>query len=339
VIGQIAKLSKAEKKKRSPLSSEISRFCRTISTLATSTAFFFFILSVSRGFGFNAAFQFCVGMLVAWIPQGLPVTVTMLLAIAGRRMAERNVLVKDLHGVETLGTITMLATDKTGTLTMNEMKVARIWTNLSTMFAGEGAVPMGDKPLKLETSGVAQILHIASTCTRAQFETMTGKPSERNIIGDATDKGLLKFVANRLANVDKLPALYPKVFEIPFSSDTKTHLTVHRKAHKEGGLTMHVKGAPERVFASCSTILLNGKPETITERHKEQFTDAYEQMAKRGERVLAFAQLLLPGRKYPDNYRFSLEKRNFPTVSFLLISFIPASTDKSIDRRGSRLLG
>ncbi|KAI8840273.1 hypothetical protein BC829DRAFT_446995 [Chytridium lagenaria] len=287
VLGKISTLSNSEKKKRSPLSSEIRRFCKTISFLATLTAFTFFFASLARGSGFAASFQFAIGMLVAWVPQGLPVTVTLLLAVSGRRMAEKNVLVKDLHGVETLGAITMLATDKTGTLTMNEMV---------------GKVPLGEKMLRVEAAGVAQVLHIAATCTRARFESNVGKASERKIIGDATDKGLLSFAAHRLANIDKISSLYPKVFELPFSSDTKTHLTIHRKAHTEGGLTMHVKGAPEKVLACCSTILLNGRPE--------------------GERVLALAQLWLPGRKFPDNFRFSVEKKNFPTTGLTFVGLV-----------------
>ncbi|KAJ3248993.1 hypothetical protein HDU78_008379 [Chytriomyces hyalinus] len=326
VLGQIARLttraSKRRGSRRSPLSSEIQRFCKLISFLATSTAFLFFIASIARGSEFNAAFQFAIGILVAWIPQGLPLTVTMLLAVAGERMAHRKVLIKDLHGVETLGAITMLATDKTGTLTTNEMKISRVWTNLQCMYAGSGTLPNGERPLKMDGSGVAQILHMAATCTRARFATTEGKPAEREVIGDATDKGLLEFAARKLANVDKLFSQFPKVFEIPFSSDTKTHLTIHRKGHSDGGLTMHVKGAPERVLASCATILLNGKAEQITDFHRQQFRDTYERMAKRGERVIAFAQFWLPGKRFPENFRFSLEKNNFPTTGLTFVGLV-----------------
>ncbi|KAJ3008156.1 UNVERIFIED_CONTAM: hypothetical protein HDU68_003211, partial [Siphonaria sp. JEL0065] len=322
VLGQMANLThkasnSKKKKKRSPLSTEIQRFCKLISSLASGTAILFFFVSLARGSEFNASFQFAVGILVAWIPQGLPVTVTMLLAVAGERMAKKNVLIKDLHGVETLGAITMLATDKTGTLTMNEMKVSRVWTNLMTIYAGEGATPAGERQLKLEISGITQILHMAATCTRAQFDSKS-KISDRKIVGDATDKGLLEFAASRLANVDK----YPKIFEIPFSSETKTHLTIHRKGHSDGGLTMHVKGAPERILASCTTILIHGKSEPITESHKNQFKESYKKMAERGERVIAFAQLWLPGRKFPDNYRFSLENCNFPTTGLTFVGLV-----------------
>ncbi|KAJ3097360.1 hypothetical protein HDU96_000416 [Phlyctochytrium bullatum] len=322
VLGKISGLTRSEKKKRSPLSAEIRRFCRTISFLATATALVFFTASMIRGSGFAGSLSFAIGMLVAWVPQGLPVTVTLLLAVAGRRMADKNVLVKDLHGVETLGAITMLATDKTGTLTLNEMRVTRVWTNLSTMFAGTGKVPLGEKPFRTETPGASQVLHICATCTRARFESNVGKPAERKIIGDATDKGLLHFAAQKLATIDKMPTLYPKVFEIPFSSDTKTHLTIHRKAHNDGGLTMHVKGAPEKVLACCTTILLNGKPEPLSDTHKTQFNQVYEKMASRGERVLAVAQLWLPGRKFPDNFSFSVEKKNFPTTGLTFVGLI-----------------
>ncbi|KAJ3339758.1 hypothetical protein HDU83_007502 [Entophlyctis luteolus] len=217
-------------------------------------------------------------------------------------MAKRDVLIKDLHGVETLGAMTLLATDKTGTLTLNEMTVSRVWTNLASMYAGDpSSAPQGERLLKLEVSGVAQILHMAATCTRARFDGSDGKHTG-HVVGDATDKGLLEFAASRLANVEKvrhfvvvfaglmrrpssqLVTQYPKIFEIPFSSDTKVHLTIHRKAHPEGGLTLHVKGAPEKVLASCTTILLNGKSETLTDGHKLQFRDVYEKMACRGER-------------------------------------------------------
>ncbi|KAJ3204795.1 hypothetical protein HDU82_005603 [Entophlyctis luteolus] len=152
---------------------------------------------------FNTSFQFAIGILIAWIPQGLPVTVTMLLAVAGERMAKRDVLIKDLHGVETLGAMTLLATDKTGTLTLNEMTVSRVWTNLASMYAGDpSSAPQGERLLKLEVSGVAQILHMAATCTRARFDGSDGKHTG-HVVGDATDKGLLEFAASRLANVEK----------------------------------------------------------------------------------------------------------------------------------------
>jgi sodium/potassium-transporting ATPase subunit alpha len=89
---------------------------------------------------------------------------------------------------------------------------------------------------------------------------------------------------------------------------------------------MHIKGAPERVLASCSTIMIQGKSVPITDIHREQFNEAYNRMAARGERVLAFALLRLPGRSFPENFRFSLDKKNFPTVGFAFENHVPHPT-------------
>ncbi|TPX61128.1 hypothetical protein SpCBS45565_g07336 [Spizellomyces sp. 'palustris'] len=325
VLGKIAELTKAEKKRRSPLSSEIHRFCHTISVLATITALIFFLFAVARGRNFNYALTFGIGILVAWIPQGLAVTVTMLLTIAGRRMAERSVLVKDLHGVETLGAVTMLATDKTGTLTKNEMTVVNLYTSGIVWFAGPGGpkeCPVGERPLKMDGSGIPQILHMSATCTRARFDRTDIPLEQRVALGDATEAGLLRWAGSKLMNIDKLPVLYPKVFEVPFTSDTKCHISIHRKGHLTGGLTLHMKGAPEVVWKRCSTVWIDGKAVPITDTDEKQFVDAHAKMCAKGHRVLAFAMLQLHGKKYPDNWKFDKEKNNFPTTDLTFVGLV-----------------
>jgi sodium/potassium-transporting ATPase subunit alpha len=126
---------------------------------------------------------------------------------------------------------------------------------------------------------------------------------------------LLQFAAKKLKNIDKLNDLFPKVFEVPFSSDTKYHLSIHRKAHPEGGLTLHVKGAPELIWKLCSKILKNGKAEKITDYDIKKFQEAMMKMGEKGYRLISFAMLNLPGERYPDNFRFSFEKKNFPVVN------------------------
>ncbi|KAI8806824.1 hypothetical protein BJ742DRAFT_758376 [Cladochytrium replicatum] len=339
VIGGVTKLNSKINKRRSPLSREISKFCKNLSLFATITALIFFLISLMiRGRSFALSLHFGIGILVAWIPQGLPITVTMLLTIAGRRMADDNVLVKDLHGVETLGAITLLATDKTGTLTRNEMTVVNLWTDL-TIFdtlasQDKTAVDAKERPLKIDIAGVPQILHIAATCTRARFNRTDVPTNERSILGDATDAGLFKFAANKLKNFDKVGDLYPKVFEIPFNLETKTHITIHRKPHQDGGLTMHIKGAPECVLERCTSILVStagrntasskasltqGIAIPISDIHRRAFDRAYEQLARKGLRLIAFAQVLLPGNKFPDNFSFSADKGNFPTQNFTFV--------------------
>ena len=125
---------------------------------------------------------------------------------------------------------------------------------------------------------------------------------------------MLQFAAKKLKNIEKLNDLFPKVFEVPFSSDTKYHLSIHRKAHSEGGLTLHMKGAPEVIWKLCSKILRNGRAEKITDFDVKNVDDSATKMANKGYRLISFAVLNLPGEKYPDNFRFSFEKRNFPAV-------------------------
>lgn len=169
-MSQINLVASSEKRKRSPLSVEIRTFCRRISVIAVIISAIFFFVALVRGRNFNYAVTFAIGILLAWIPQGLPLTVTMLLALAGRRMLQKNVVVKDLHGIETLGAITLLASDKTGTLTKNEMEVTELWVNKESFVTK--ATP-GQKVLKLDFAGVAQLLHIGATCSRARLETVT----------------------------------------------------------------------------------------------------------------------------------------------------------------------
>jgi sodium/potassium-transporting ATPase subunit alpha len=129
VLGQIARLTAGEEKTETPLSHEIDNFVKMIAAIAILTALIFFGVAFPvNNNNVSLAMNFAIGIFVAWVPEGLPATVTMLLTVAAKKMASQNVLVKDLQGVETLGTIILLATDKTGTLTRNQMTTTNIWT-------------------------------------------------------------------------------------------------------------------------------------------------------------------------------------------------------------------
>ena len=131
MLGQIACLTVAETKRSSQLTREIDVFVKKIACVAIITAIIFFVVGIVIGYGVGVNFSFAIGVFVAFVPQGLPVTVMILLTISAKKLSSLNVLVKDLHGVETLGSITMLATDKTGTLTQNKMTAVGCWINSS----------------------------------------------------------------------------------------------------------------------------------------------------------------------------------------------------------------
>ncbi|CAG8444514.1 6249_t:CDS:2 [Ambispora leptoticha] len=323
VLGQIAGLTAGEEKNKSPLSEEIDNFVKIIATVAIVTAIVFFCVGLKvYGGSIPKTLSFAISILVAWVPQGLPATVTVLLAIAAKRMAAQNVLVKDLQGVETLGAITLLATDKTGTLTRNQMTVTYIWSSLNVYSALRSAQNDPSVALDLNAPGIQEIIHISSLCSRVKFNRTDVPFGEREILGDATETGLIRFAAQNVDDFDAIITKYPKVFEIPFNSETKWALTIHKKSHDNGDLTLYIKGAPERVLRLCTTILIENKAIPLTDEHKEKYNEIYEFMASKGHRVLAFAQLLLPRSQYPENHQFKKEEKNFPLDGFCFVGLV-----------------
>ncbi|KAI9208474.1 uncharacterized protein BJ171DRAFT_488991 [Polychytrium aggregatum] len=323
VLGQIANLTSNEKKRRSPLSEEIDIFVKIITVFAITTAVIFFIVGCVEG-GVNFGLNSGIGTLVAWVPEGLYATISMLLTIAAKRMADKNALVKDLQGVETLGAITLLATDKTGTLTRNQMTVTNLWTN-STLFnvaTTSDGLDETEVCLDEKASGVLEIAQISAMCTRARFNRTDLPIPKREISGDATESGLLRFSAAKLPNIDTILDEYPKVCELPFNSETKWHLSINEKPHPQGIFTIMMKGAPERVLRVCSTILVGGQAIELTEDHRKAFDQSYEYMAGKGHRVLAFAQLTLSESQYPKGFSFDKEKKNFPTDGLTFVGLV-----------------
>ncbi|KAF9427269.1 hypothetical protein BGZ94_005220 [Podila epigama] len=326
VLGQIAGLTANEDAEKSPLSKEIDDFVKIIASIAITTAIVFFLIGYfavyrDKPSGISSTLNFAIGVFVAWVPEGLPATVTMLLTIAAKRMATQNVLVKDLTGVETLGAITLLATDKTGTLTRNQMTVTNIWSSLN-MYSVIRSAATTEVPFDSSSPGIPQVLSIAALCSRAKFDRTDVPIAERQVLGDATESGLMRFAAANMDNFDNMDELYPKVFEVPFNSDNKWAMTIHDKAHDTGRFTLLMKGAPERILRLCSTILINNEAIPLTAEHAKAYDGMYALMASKGHRVLAFAQMLLPRDQYPDDIVFEKEKKNYPTKDLCFVGLV-----------------
>ncbi|RCH98665.1 hypothetical protein CU098_007153 [Rhizopus stolonifer] len=321
VLGQIAGLTAGEAKEESPLSKEIAKFVKIIASIALVTAGVFF------GIGFpvnnnnvSLTLNFAISVFVAWVPEGLPATVTILLTISAKRMAARQVLVKDLQGVETLGAITLLATDKTGTLTRNQMTVTFVWACLELRNVMDKQL-MTEKIAQLP--GIRQILDISTLNSRAKFDRMDVPMAQRNILGDATETGLVRFAGEQLGGrFDTLADEYPKMFEIPFNSDNKWAMTIHRMPHETGDLTLYVKGAPERVLNLCDSILTQKGAVLLSQEHRDAYTETYSYMAGQGHRVLAFAQVLLNGSEYPADFLFDKTTKNYPMSGMTFVGLV-----------------
>ncbi|KAF9464625.1 aminophospholipid-transporting P-type ATPase [Collybia nuda] len=321
-IGQIANLTGGESGNQSPLSVEIGRFVVTVSCIALLFAVVFFVVGITTVYKGQAAktVTFAVSVLVAFVPEGLPSVVTLLLSIAAKRMAKQNVLVKDLQGVETLGSsfLTLLATDKTGTLTRNQMTV---WIFISMLISNNDEPDID--PFSIQAQGMKEMVDIAALNSQIKFDRTDVPFEQRAILGDATETGLTRFAGRSLhTSYDSYVKQYPKVFDIPFNSTNKWALVILNKPHKTGKLTSYIKGAPERILDKCSTHLKDGVLEHITDDFLAEYDGAYNYMASRGHRVIACAQALLPEDQYPIDYPFSKKDVNYPSNEYCFVGLV-----------------
>ncbi|EMD34329.1 hypothetical protein CERSUDRAFT_117207 [Gelatoporia subvermispora B] len=325
LIGQIAALTGGESGNQSPLAIEIGRFVMMISSIAIVFAVVFFAVGISTVYKGKAAqtVTFAVSILVAFVPEGLPSVVTLLLSIAAKRMAQQNVLVKDLQGVETLGTLTLLATDKTGTLTRNQMTVTNLWSGgkMYTAFQSNNDSETTEA-FSINAPGMREMVDIAALNSRVKFDKMDLPFEQRAILGDATETGLTRFAGRHIGDYDKAQKEFPKVFEIPFNSSNKWALVILNKPHEDGNLTLYIKGAPERVLAKCSTYLNDGRVEPMSDDFKKLYDEAYNYMASRGHRVIACAQKLLPASAYGPSHAFSKKDGEYPSTDYCFCGLI-----------------
>lgn len=273
-IGNVANLTSNIEVPPTPIHKEIHHFIKIISTIAITLGILFF----GVGFFFqNDFFQnmiFAIGIIVANVPEGLLPTVTLSLSIAAKKMAKKNALVKNLESVETLGSTTVICTDKTGTLTMNQMRV-------NSVYLGDKVI---DKEFKdfptTEHHDFDTFLHCATLCNNSSLAE-----DGKNYIGDPTEGALLLY-GHRFINLEKLNTAIPRIDEIPFDSVTKRMITLNKYKSK---YVTYMKGAPEIVIDKCTEILINGKVRKITQKELAEAKGTAEFFSKRGERVLAFA--------------------------------------------------
>ncbi|KAJ9061498.1 hypothetical protein DSO57_1020077 [Entomophthora muscae] len=297
VLGQIANMTSDEGKFKSPLSQEIHQFVGMIAGLAMVTTTVFLVVGLLRHTDLHVLLNFAIGTFVAFIPEGLPITVTMLLFVAASRMAGQQVLVKDLQGLETLGAITLLATDKTGTLTCNEMAVANVWTSMTLHGPFE----------KEKIHAIMGVLRIAILNSQVKYDRIDIPFEKRRLIGDATELGLARFGHRHHPEFASLDTTLPRVFGIPFNSDSKVAVTIHQDGKD---LLLFVKGAPERVLIKCDQILIDGHPTPLLTHHVDAFHETYKTMASQGHRIIAFAQMKLDSNQFPIGHDFEMAQKS-----------------------------
>ncbi|KAG2381653.1 hypothetical protein C9374_006037 [Naegleria lovaniensis] len=313
VIGQIALLAGSTITLKAPLRREIDSFVRKIGILAFGMALMFFVLGFIIGNSWFQNFIFAIGIITANIPQGLIATVTACLTVSASRLKAVNVLVKKLEHVETLGSTSVICSDKTGTITQNRMTLVEMWyDNIMQNIQYPNRLMMNkltDTPLKTfskeseeQLSTYEKLTRCAALCSTAYLlndDTNMRKPIlDRECKGDASEAALVKFVETRndCATLKEIRQEFTEIFALPFNSKNKYMISVvknNQQQSNDGKVTLLMKGAPERVFQRCSYIQVNGKTLPMDDTWKDAFQDAYNFMASKGERVLGFAQALV----------------------------------------------
>jgi Ca2+-transporting ATPase len=278
-MGQIAKMLEV-KEEKTPLQKELKVVGKKITLLCLAISAIVIIAGIARGHPIAIMFLAGVSLAVAAIPEGLPAVITASLALGVQSMAKKNAVVRKLHAVETLGSTTVICSDKTGTLTQNQMSVRRIYfQNRLWEFARDGkVVDLGAKKEE-PTLDLKPLLKIAVLCNDArkmQNGQVLGDPTETALISTGESIGLIK---------EELEEKNPRIAEAPFDSERKRMSTLHKS---DDSYLVLVKGAPEEVLPHCKFILLKSE-EKLTPKEQREILDANSNLAKEGFRNLAFA--------------------------------------------------
>jgi P-type Ca2+ transporter type 2C len=278
-FGRIFRLTAHTSPDRSPLQQQIASMARRVAGAAFALGVLLFAVRLPAGDPLVETFIFALGVMVACVPEGLPATLSVAMAIGVRRMARRQALVKKLVAVETLGSTTVICTDKTGTLTKAEMTVQQVWAAGRThQVAGVGYAPEGTVD---EPESVRELLRVAALCCDARLVTPDGEHGWR-VLGDTTEGALLVVAVKAGLDVEAEREAAPRVGEFPFDSARKLMTTLHSK---DGRTWAYVKGAPQELLARCTRI---GDRE-LDEQARQEVLAANDTMAGSALRVLAVA--------------------------------------------------
>ena len=293
-LGKISSLLRDATETETPLTRQIGAVGKQLTIWITVVAVLLFLIGLYYAYqaggidqeAFADAVLAAITLAVAAIPEGLPAIITIALAIGVQRMASRQSVIRKLPAVETLGSTTVICSDKTGTLTRGEMTVQRLWTvqTQAIEVTGAGYAPEGDitqdgVALSTYSAGVTTLLEMGILCNDSALTQTEGR---WEISGDPTEGALIVSAAKASFDADALKATYPRIDAIPFESERQYMATLHDRADHR---IAYIKGAPERILSRCD----------LSEAEREQILGQVERFADEGMRVLAFGEKVMPG--------------------------------------------
>jgi len=335
-FGKIAKMVQEAEEEETPLQRKLNRFAGKIARVVIAVCAVIFILEafevvMQEHFaieGFIQASMSSISLAISAVPEGLPAIVTVALALGAREFAKRNAIVRRLSSAESLGAVTVICSDKTGTITKGEMTVRRIYVdNRLIEVTGVGYEPkgdfrLGDDQVKPE-GGLELLLEIGALCNNASL-----RRNEQNnnweIFGDPTEGALIVSAAKAGFNKEDLEKSFPRIGEIPFTSERKRMTTIHKAP--EGETYAYMKGAPEIVLEKCTMILENNVEKPLTEEARKRILKVNEQLAGDALRVLGMAY-----RRLPENTRYDAESVEREMVFVGLQGMIDPPREEAIE--------
>lgn len=269
-VGKIADMLANADESQTPLKQSLEQLSKSLTYLIVAIALVTFLVSVFiRGEQPLEGLMVAVALAVAAIPEGLPAIVTILLSLGTTTLAKRNSIVRKLPAVETLGSTEIIASDKTGTLTMNQMTVEKVYTN--------GQLQSADTELGADNT----------TLRIMNFANDTKVDPDGKLIGDPTETALVQFGLDHNFDVREVLKDEPRVAELPFDSDRKLMSTIHKEA--DGSYFVAVKGAPDQLLKRVTRIEINGEIRPITDEDKKAILATNKDLAKQALRVLMMA--------------------------------------------------
>jgi P-type Ca2+ transporter type 2C len=282
-IGKIAALAGAEGEEKTPLQERLSKFSSQLAVLVLVVCAIIFAVGLLQGRHFLEMFIVSVSIAVAAIPEGLTIAVTVILALGMQQILKANALTRKLVAAETLGSATVIASDKTGTLTEGKMHVAKIVVGESEY---QLSSLMGEQA-DLEARLAAQTLRTVMLCNDAFIENPNDDLSSWRIVGTPTDCALLSAAVQSGLDRQVLLQAEPLVDELLFDSSRKFMATIHQTGNKQ--YSLYEKGAPERILPKCTNYFYNGKSTKLTAASRRKLEEKYEALTSRGLRVIGVA--------------------------------------------------
>eukprot|EP00731_Ephydatia_muelleri_P011699 Em0006g593a len=297
-MGAIARVTGMTSGEKSPLAIEIDHFITFITLFAVIFGVMFFIMAVVKGHKTLEAFIYLIGIITANVPEGLLPTLTVCLTLTAQRMKSRNCLLHKLEAVETLGSTSVICTDKTGTLTENKMSVAHLWYNMQmhdAIRADNGDISMAAQ--RSASKGWEALTRVMCLCSRAVFEENQDHIAvrDRKCNGDASE--FMRSLSTPTINIS-----------CPFMS----------RQYTRSGHILVIKGAPEKIIDQCSTFInVNEEEVQIDDGFIASFTETHTRLANQGERVFGFAHKFLDPDEFPEGCEFDRIDRLLNNLCFV----------------------